>query len=63
MGAAIGRRGLLDLAKSHGADQHTVALEQCEIGGDHEFGFAEELSHARSSSSPSNHANTALDSA
>src|SRR5215204_2869690 len=45
--AAIGRRALLELSKSHCADEHAIALEQCEIGGDHELRLAEDLAHAR----------------
>jgi len=37
MGAPIGSGRLLDLTKSHGADQHAIALEECKIGGDYEF--------------------------
>ena len=46
VGAPIGRCSLLDLAKSHCADEHPIALEQCEIGGDHELRLAQYLSNA-----------------
>jgi hypothetical protein len=42
MGASIGGSGFIDLTKNHGADQYPVAFEQCEIGGDHDVGPAED---------------------
>ena len=45
VGAPITRSRLVDLPERHGADEHAIALEQCQIGSDHELRFGENLSY------------------
>jgi hypothetical protein len=63
MGAPIGRGGFLDLPKGHRADQHAVALDECEIRGNDKLGRAQHLPNARRGIAPSRQTRTALDSA
>ena len=63
MGAAICRRGFLNLAQSHGANEDTIAFEQCGSEAITSSASPRIYRTRGAASSPSNHANTALDSA